>query len=308
MTKTTDAKSILKAIGFPNKQQNERSAWTLLALIDLREGDSWSQAKKRLIKIHDIIQFIGNQYGFMYKENSRETIRRQTLHQFIQAALAELNPDNPNRPTNSPDSVYSVTSESLSLLKKFGTPDWNEALSKFIAEKGTLTEKYDKKKKLNNINLQLPNGSTVFLSSGKHNELQVKVVDIFRSRFFPKADVIYLGDTANKLIVLDKKLEELKIPITQHDKLPDIIMYDPSRNTLVLIEVVTSHGPVTPKRYIELDEMLSKSSINHIYVSAFPDFSTLKKHIDNIAWETEIWLADKPEHMIHFNGDKFLNS
>jgi hypothetical protein len=306
LTKTTEAKSILKAIGLPNKLQNQRSAWTLLALLDLREDDSWSKSKKRIIKIHDIIQFIGTEYGFMYKENSREPIRRQTIHQFIQAGIAELNPDNPNRPTNSPDNVYSVTSEALNLLKKFSTPAWSEALNNFIAEKGTLAEKYDRKKSMN-LKLELPNGSTVSLSPGKHNELQVEVIKSFRPRFFANGEIIYLGDTAHKLLVLDKKLEELKVPITLHDKLPDIVLFDPSRNVLVLIEVVTSHGPVTPKRFIELENVLSESKLKRIYVSAFPNFSILKKHIDSIAWETEIWLADKPEHMIHFNGDKFLN-
>lgn len=47
-------------------------------------------------------------------------------------------------------------------------------------------------------------------------------------------------------------------------------------------------------------------SARKVYVSAFPDFTEFKKHSTNIAWETEIWLVDFPEHMIHFNGDRLV--
>jgi hypothetical protein len=127
-------------------------------------------------------------------------------------------------------------------------------------------------------------------------------------RFFPDSKLIYVGDTARKLLLIEEEdIKKLTIPITKHDKLPDVVFYDESKNILFLIEAVTSHGPITPKRQIELEEILVNCKAKKIYISAFPNFHVLKKFIDNIAWETEIWLADKPEHMIHFNGPKFLN-
>jgi hypothetical protein len=82
-----------------------------------------------------------------------------------------------------------------------------------------------------------------------------------------------VGDTAKKLLHLNTPLSEsLKIPITQHDKLPDIVLYDLHKELLFLIEVVTIHGPLSPKRQIELEELLKRSKAGRIYISAFPDF------------------------------------
>jgi hypothetical protein len=118
---------------------------------------------------------------------------------------------------------------------------------------------------------------------------------------------LYLGDTANKLLLLDEDtLGELNVPFSQHDKLPDVILFDQDRKWLYLIEAVTSHGPVTPKRRVELDDMLKDCPAGLIYVSAFPDFVTFRNFLSEIAWETEVWLSEMPDHMIHFNGNRFM--
>ena len=101
-------------------------------------------------------------------------------------------------------------------------------------------------------------------------------------------------------------LKNIGIPIDQHSKLPDVVIYDPKRNWLYLIEAVTSHGPVTPKRIVELEDLLKKCTAGKIYVSAFPDFAEFKRHTRNLAWETEVWIMEHPDHRIHFNGDKFI--
>jgi len=315
MTKVSEGIQILEAIGMPRAQQNNRSAWVLLALTDLKEEDAWACAKQRLIKIHDITQFINVNYPSSvedqkrYKENTRESVRKQTLHQFVQAGIADANPDCPTRPTNSPKYVYAITSEALETIRHFGTEKWSSALAEFIAKKGRLKDRYDKRKEQNQIPVKLPQGDCVTLSPGKHNELQNQILQKFLPNFFPKSKVIYLGDTAKKMLFFDEtEATKLNIPITQHDELPDIVLYDEEKNVLLLIEAVTSVGPVSAKRQIELEEMLKNCKARRIYVTAFPDFRVLKRHITEIAWETEIWLADNPDHMIHFNGPKFLNA
>jgi hypothetical protein len=310
MGKLEEAKEIIRAFGLPTQQYNDRSAWTLLAVLDIKEGDLWSQAKQRLIGIHDIMGHILSNYGKTYKENSRESFRKETLRQFNQAFITEMNPDDPNRATNSSLNAYQATSEALEVIKKFGTKQWDEAIKGFIAQKGTLQERYDKAKKDNSVSVQLPDGlPKLGLSSGKHNELQKAVIEKFLPRFFQNVEVLYLGDTAHKQLFSNKKrLEELNVPITEHEELPDIVLYDKSRDALVLIEAVTSVGPVSHTRYEILEKMLSGCKLRRIYVSAFPDSATYKKFVDAIAWETEIWIADKPNHMIHYNGDKFLKS
>lgn len=307
MSKIDEAIGILKSMGLPREQQNERSALTLLALTDLKEESSWSNAKQRMIRIHDILSYVQEFYGKEYAENTRETIRRQTLHQFMQAGVVAINPDGPSRPTNSPKTVYALTDEAIEVIRRYATKDWQSSLKKFVECKGKLVDKYEKRKRKRQISLELPSGSSISLSPGKHNELQLKVLKEFRSSFFPRAELIYVGDTARKLLYLNEDLaRNLEIPITEHDKLPDVVLFDNSKDYLILIEAVTSHGPITSKRQVELEKTLEKCKARKIYVSVFPDFHELKRHIDKIAWETEIWIAEHPSHMIHFNGPKFL--
>ena len=116
-----------------------------------------------------------------------------------------------------------------------------------------------------------------------------------------------LGDTAQKHIVFDvDQLSRLNIPITEHDKLPDIILYWAENNWLYLVEAVTSHGPVSPKRHRELEVLFKSSPAHRIYVTAFLGAAGFRKYAGDIAWETEVWIADNPDHMIHFDGAKFL--
>lgn len=309
MSKIDEATTILESLGLPKAQQNERSALTLLALIDLKENSSWSQSQKRVIRIHDILIFIQENYGKQYAENTRETIRRQTLHQFEQGGIVVRNPDNPLRPTNSPRTVYAIADDALKVIKNYDASNWKSTLAEFVKNKGKLIEKYEKRRETHLISVDLPNGTPVNFSPGKHNQLQVKVIQEFRKRFCAETKVVYVGDTARKLLHIDRDLlEQLKIPITEHDKLPDVLLYDPVKNHLFLIEAVTAHGPLSPKRQIELEETLKHSSAKRIYISAFPDFREFKRHIDNIAWDTEVWIENHPDHMIHFNGPKFFTA
>ena len=88
--------------------------------------------------------------------------------------------------------------------------------------------------------------------------------------------------------------------------MPDVVLFLAKKQWVFLIEVVTSHGPISPKRYKELEALLSKSKLGHVYVSVFPDFKEYLRHVRNIAWETEVWIAEAPDHLIHYNGDKFI--
>ncbi len=307
MSKIEEAVSILKTLGLPVAQQNERSALTLLALLDLEKDTSWHESKKRTIRIHDIIVFIQENYARQYAENTRETIRRQTLHQFEQAGIVIRNTDAPFRPTNSPNTVYSISDDALEVIKKYDTSDWQPAVEEVVKNKGKLIEMYEKRKNKYLIPVDLPDGTSVKFSPGKHNELQVKIIKEFRARFCPDTKVVYVADAARKLLYTDEiLLNELKIPITEHDKLPDVILYDRQKNQLFLIEAVTAHGPLSPKRQHELEVTLKDCTARRIYVSVFPDFREFKRHIDNIAWETEVWIENNPDHMIHFNGLKFV--
>jgi type II restriction enzyme len=316
MGKIDDAKTILEALGLPKEQQNERSALILLALCNLKKNDKWTQAKRVSMsvvgnqknpKYHGIMRFVAKYYSKHYAENSRETFRRQTLHQFVQAGIVDHNPEDPTLPTNSKDSHYRLTDEAARVIRAYGTGKWKGEIAKFQKDVGALSEKYSGQRKLKMLSLKLADGSELKLSPGKHNQLQIAVVKEFAPRFAPGCTLLYVGDTANKNLYNDAEgLQNLGVPFDQHKKFPDVVLYDKDRRWLFLIEAVTSHGPVSPKRLIELEDLLKNSKAGRVYVTAFPDFREFKKHSNDIAWETEVWLADFPEHMIHFNGNRFV--
>jgi adenine-specific DNA-methyltransferase len=307
MGKTDDALEIIRRLGLPRAQHNERSALTLLALANIGPKDSWKDADKPLLRIWDIMGFMREKYGKNYAANSRETIRRQTIHQFEQAKIVTRNPDDPLRPTNSGNSCYALTDEVLRVLNVFGSRKFDREVTVFNNKHGRLAELYDKTRELRFVELRLPGESVVRLSPGKHNALQITIVNDFGPRFAPGAKLLYLGDTAKKHAICELSvLAELRIKITEHDKLPDIIIYQPEKNWLYLIEAVTSHGPVSPKRHAEIETVLAACPAERIYVTAFLTRSDFRKYAADIAWETEVWIAESPDHMIHFNGPKFL--
>ena len=57
---------------------------------------------------------------------------------------------------------------------------------------------------------------------------------------------------------------------------------------------------------MELEELLKNCKSGKVYVTAFPDFAGFNKNAKNLAWETEVWVMAFPDHMIHFNGDRFI--
>ncbi|HOC99143.1 MAG TPA: BsuBI/PstI family type II restriction endonuclease, partial [Myxococcota bacterium] len=102
------------------------------------------------------------------------------------------------------------------------------------------------------------------------------------------------------------RLSRLGVSVDSHGKMPDVILFLEDRNQLVLVESVTSHGPVDAKRHHELSRLFGKSSAGLIFVTAFPDRSLMGRYLTDIAWESEVWVANAPSHLIHFNGDRFL--
>jgi hypothetical protein len=308
MSKIEEAKEILKALGLPTAQRNEMSAYTFLALCNIREQDNWINATRQSLGVSKgIMNFVNLNYGKIYAPNTRETFRRQVLHQFVQGRIVDYNPDNPKLPVNSPRAHYAINIDVLEIIKKFNTHEWDEALNHFISSVGTLSEVYLKERELNKIPVKLLNGETVNLSAGLHNEVQAAIIEQFAPRFAPNSILLYLGDTEKKDLVMEIDfLYHIGIQIDAHSKLPDVMLFDPSRDWLFMIEAVTSHGPISPKRIVELEDLTSNCPSGKVFVTAFPDMNEFKKHSNNIAWETEVWLLDVPDHMIHFNGDKFF--
>lgn len=301
------ALQIIACLGLPTAQYNERSALTLLALLDLPPGKSWSQVKSPLMGITPIMNWAREHYGKDYAPNTRETVRRQTMHQFCDAGIALYNPDKPDRPVNSPKAVYQIEPHVLTLLRTYGTTSWPSHLERYLADRTSLVERYAKEREQNRIPVRIAEGKEITLSPGIHSELIKDIIEDFASRFAPNSILIYAGDTEKKWGYFDEELlKGLNVNVGSHGKMPDVILHYTEKNWLLLVESVTSHGPVDGKRYEELSKLFSESTAGLVYVTAFPNRALMGRYLGEIAWETEVWVADAPSHLIHFNGVRFL--
>lgn len=302
MNKLTDAKNILNALNVPEKQRNDLCGYILLAMANLTEKQTWDTVTNNWMRIHDIIAFLNANYGTTYAENSRETFRKQAIHHFRRAAFIEDN----GKSTNSPNYRYRLTTEMLCLIQSFGKATWTTKLTEFMKDHVALMDLYTSKRNMKKIPIKINERKYIF-SSGMHNQLQKAIIEEFAPRFAPNAECLYIGDTTKRdLVKNENQLRALGFEITLHDKMPDVVLYRADQKWLYFIEAVTSVGAIEPKRIREIEDMTVNVTTGKIYVTAFPDFKTYKKFSDTLAWETEVWIAAIPDHLIHLNGDKFL--
>ena len=307
MTHVDDALQILRDLGLPRAQLNERSALTLLALLNLTPDRPWKKASAPLIGITPVMDWIRTHYDKDYAPNTRETIRRQTMHQFVDAGLVAYNPDKPSRPVNSPAAVYQLGDAALALFRLYGSRKWAKALAAFRSQSPSLAESYARPREMALVSVRTVDGKTLLLSPGEHSELIRAIIEDFAPRFAPGGLLIYAGDTGDKNATFEKDhLASLGVTVDSHGKMPDVVIHDVARDWLLLIESVTSHGPVDGKRHAELMKLFSGATCGLVYVTAFPTRAIMARYLADIAWESEVWVADAPSHLIHFNGDRYL--
>lgn len=298
---------VLIALQFGPKQRNEIAAYTLLALLDLKADVLWSEAQAPLCGITPIIDFIATAYGVRYAPNTRETIRDDAVKFFVEAGLLLRNPDDPNRPTNSGKTVYQIEPTALALLRKFGTSEWLPGLEQYLASREAIKHEIVRKRVLARVPVTLPDGSQVALSPGGQNPLIKAIIEHFCATFVPGGIVLYIGDTENKFVHLEAAgLAMLGVILDSAAKIPDVIVHHATKNWLLLIEAVTSAGPVDGKRRKELKELFAGCKAGLVFVTAFENRRTMQSFLSQIAWESEVWIAEDPDHMIHFNGERFL--
>lgn len=306
-THIKDALAIIKALGLPRAQQNERSAVSLLALLNLTPRKGWYEAEAPLIGITPIMTWVRKHYDKEYAPNTRETFRRQTMHQFVAAGVVLYNPDKPDRSVNSPKAVYQIEPAALALIRCYGKKQWSNKLLAYLTERQTLIAQYAKERKQNLVSVVITQDVSIALSPGEHSELIRAIIEQFAPRFAPGSSLVYAGDTGDKWGYFDKKLlSKLGVEVDAHGKMPDVVLYYTDKNWLLLVESVTSHGPVDGKRHAELSKLFVNSKCGLVYVTAFPNRTIMGRYLGEIAWETEVWIAEAPSHLIHFNGERFL--
>ncbi|QTR53014.1 BsuBI/PstI family type II restriction endonuclease [Thiothrix unzii] len=303
-----EALHILQALGMPKEQLNERTAITLLALLNLPADKQWQHASNSLLGIRAILDFARQQMARNYAENTRESVRKYSVKQLVAAGVLLHNPDKPDRAVNSADNCYQVEEQALVLFQQFGTKKWDVALGNYLAQRQTLADQFARHRDMQRIPVTIQQDQTITLSPGAHSDLIRQIIEIFAPYFVPGGELVYVGDTGSKWGYFNESLlQSLGVEVGNHGKMPDIVLYHREKNWLILVEAVTSSGPVDGIRHAELANLFKSSSAGLVYVTAFPDRGEiLRKFLSVVAWETEVWCASDPSHLIHFNGVRFL--
>lgn len=299
--------SLLEQIGMDDERSNERSAMTFLALAHLDEDSEWAEASGETYTTREIMDWIRDKLSVEYAANTRETIRRFTLHQFIAGGIVDYNADNPDRPTNSPKNNYRLTPELVDVVRAIGTSEYDYAVIEFNEHIDQWKDQRHEARGMNKVPVSMPDGTIASLSAGGQNLLIKQMVEELCPRYAPGGEVVYIDDTDKKWEKANHPvLDRFGITIPEHGKAPDLIVWLPDREWLFLMEACSTHGPIDVIRKRDLSVLFAGAEGHLIFVSCFPDRTIMRKYLSDLAWETEAWCADDPDHMIHLDGNKFL--
>lgn len=305
-----EALDILESVGIPVKTKTERGlvkmAVCFLAVAGVTKD--WSKAKENTnLKSRDIINIVNKNFEENISSGSYDDIRRKDLKLLVIADIVMNSGVSKGSATNDPTRGYALNPDFKKLIVTYKTDKWNKALKAFNKIKPNLSEILSRKRDLDRIPVTLPNGKPLKLSLGEHNVLQKAIIEEFLPRYGGGSSVLYVGDTSNKSLHIEtEELKKLNFFELSHDELPDVIAYSKKHNWLYLIEAVHSSGPMSETRVLELTKVLKDCKAELIFVTAFLTRSEFRKWQMDIAWETEVWTADHPDHLVHFNGHKYL--
>ena len=304
---------ILQNLGIPLEGKTpralEKMALAFLAVLDVKKTSDWSNAKDAKdalsLTTRDIIKWINKNFSESISPGSYDDVRRKDLKHLILAEIVIRS--KPGSDRNDPTRAYSLNSEYSPLIRDFGSKNWENKVEAFFSTATKLIDKLSAQREIKEIPISIAPGETLSFSPGAHNQLQKDIVEKFLPRYGFGAEILYVGDAADKFKYLAKeRLKQLNFFELSRGELPDVIAYSSKKNWLYLIEAVKSSGPISPERHYQLKELTAECKADIIFVTAFPDRATFKKFVADISWETEVWIADASDHLIHFDGDKFL--
>ncbi len=307
-----EALYIIDKLGVPiermSQRRMERMAMAFLALANVKKSSEWSLVDSfHSLRTREIIKYWNNNFYEKICESSYDDIRRKDLKLTVLAGIIIPSARHPTAARNDGTRAFALSPEYALLIKAFRSKSWEDDVKNFLANKVTLEERLSDKRDLSLIPVYFPSGKTSEFSPGKHNELQKAIIEEFLPRYGYGAEVLYVGDAANKFLHLEKeRLEELNFFELSHGELPDVIAYSKQKNWLYLIEAVHSSGPISPIRLLELKKLTEQCTADIIFVTAFLSRNTFRQFAPDIAWETEVWIAEAPDHVVHFDGEKFL--
>ncbi|MDQ2926500.1 MAG: restriction endonuclease [Acidobacteriota bacterium] len=303
--------AIFAAVGIPleglSARRRVKMAKAFLSVAGMKPGMAWKEATAdHRLRTRDVIRWMNEHLGEDVSPGSYDDIRRKDLLLPVEAGIVLKSAGNESAATNDGTRTYALSREMCELLHFCGTAEWPRRLSDFLGGRETLAEQLMKARQQMRLPVTI-GAKQLYFGPGEHNRLQKVIIEEFLVRFGHSAQVLYVGDTENKLLFVESEhLRNLGFFELSHDKLPDVLAYSKVKNWLFLIEAVHSANPITELRKRTLELLAPSCTADIVFVSAFLNRVAFRKFARDIAWETEVWIAETPDHLIHFNGDKFL--
>ncbi len=290
-------------------RRKEKMACACLAVAGVTTSlkEARSMMNSVFLRTRDVIAFENEHYGENIAMGSYDDIRRKDLKPLTDLGYVVNSADFDMAATNNPTRGYALSAPFCKLVQSYGTKSWAKTLTLFTETQHKLREELERKRAAEKVPVTLPSGVNLELSAGEHNILQKRIIEDFLPEFGMGAQVLYVGDTSDKYLYRDEEsLKAINFFELEHDELPDIVAYSKEKNLLFLIEAVHSSGPMSESRISALKDLLNDCPANIVFFTAFLDMKEFRKWLTQIAWETEVWIADIPHHLVHFNGCKFL--
>lgn len=293
-------RELLQELGFPQSFISDQTALTLLALADRKPRPGLLPGHACLAegaRIHDILEFVRTDFDRKVAENTRESYRKTSLRPLLDAGWVIRH----RLSTNDPNTHYRLNSELARLLDAEQGAERDR-----LADKLRITGKKVHRKAggEGDVIVRLSADRRFPLSPGSHNELEKAVVETLAPAILAHPSVVYLGDTAPRAGYQDRTLlRRLNLPIDLTESLPDVVIYSTDENRLLVIEAVTSGGPIDATRLEQLRILCrgpAQLAVRIELVTAFQSRKDLRRFVEEIAWGTLVWIAEEPWNLIHF--------
>ncbi len=305
---------IVEALGIPTDdltdERKEKIAIALLAVGDVKSSRDWPRIKDAnkdyAVTTKQMITFYNQYLEDSTSMGSYDYVLRFGLERLLIAGIVVRS--KPNANLSDSTRGYKISVEYSRIIRTYGQRDWAQQVAIFNRSHKTYAERLAQQRDIPKITVRTADGQEFQLKDGEHNIIQQQVIQEFLPRFGYGATILYCGDSDNKYGVINeaKILTSLGIGDISRGKLPDIVAYSEVKDWIFLIEAYHSSNPITPERKYQLEQMMRSSASKCIFVTAFNNHDAYHSCPEDIAWETEIWIATEPDHMIHRNGHRFM--
>lgn len=309
-----EALQILACLGIPiddfTERQKEKTAMALLAVGDIKRSSDWSKIKDSrknyALTTRQIISFHNAYLEEKISSGSYDDIKRKDLEPLLVCEI--VRPSSPESNTSDPTRGYQVNPEYARIISKYGQRDWFKQVEIFNKSHKSYAERISSHRDLPKISVTTPDGKVFELKDGEHNAIQKAIIEELLPRFGFGAQILYFGDSDNKygLIYEKEKLEELGFNNLKQNRLPDVVAYSPAKDWIFLIEAYHTSNPINQLRKYALERVAGAAAAKAIYITAFENSASYRDCSEDLAWETEVWIATDPDHMIHRDGKRFL--